>query len=95
MRQADIERIEEICVRLVGASPHAAAQLVELSESQPLRVIHDDGIDVRYVQPVLDNGAAQKDISLFVREGHHDAFQLPLVHLAVRHYHPRLRDDTS
>ena len=43
-------RIHHVCVRALPRTSNASAQLVELREAEPMRIIDDDGVGVRNVE---------------------------------------------
>ena len=75
----DEERLREH-----AAAAHAAAHLVELADAEVVRVDDDDCVRVRDVEAGLDDARAHEDIELAAEEGVHHAFQVVVVHLAVR-----------
>ena len=76
-------REQQVGVGAVVAAPDTAAQLVELGEAETVGAVDDDGVDVGHVEAGLDDGGADQDVGLPVREGDHHVFQLGLGHLAV------------
>src|SRR6266568_6234896 len=82
----------DVCSSDLAANP--AAQLVELSQAEGVGSIDDQGVGVRDVEPRLDDGGAEEQIRLPVHEAEHHPLQLLLLHLAVPHGDPRLRDDS-
>ena len=69
--------------RLLGAAPHASAQLVQLGEPEVIGVVDDDRARARDVDAALDDRRRDEDVDLTVRERVHDALQLARAHLAV------------
>jgi len=82
-RQAAPARMEEIGVGLLGAAPDTPAQLVELSQAEPVRAVDDQRIRVGDVQAALDDGGRHQHVEIAARERGHDRFEALLVHLAV------------
>src|SRR5207245_9861333 len=62
--------VEEVRIGSLPGAAHPAAQLVELGQSQPLRIHHHDGIGVGDVQAGLDDGGAHKDVGLAYDDVH-------------------------
>ena len=69
---------------MVGA-PDAPAQLVELRETEAVRPVDDDRVDIGYIQTRLDDHTADQDVDLPLEELHHHGLKLALRHLAVAH----------
>src|SRR5947209_1906534 len=91
--QVLVARVEEVGVRLLGAPPHAAAQLVELREPELARAVDDDRVHARDVEAGLDDRRADQHVVLGVRELHHDALEPAFVHLPVRDDEPGVRNE--
>ena len=83
----------EVAVRPVTVAAHAAAQLVELRESEFIGVIDHDGVDVGNIQAVFDDGRCHQDIQLSADKAGHHLLQLPFRHLPVADADARLGDD--
>ena len=75
---------DEESLREHAAAPDAAAHLVKLADAEVVRVDDDDGVRVGHVEAGLDDARAHEDIELAAEEGIHHAFQVVVVHLAVR-----------
>jgi len=90
LRHSLFRTVEEVGVGTLPASPHPAAQLVQLREPEPVRVLHDQGVGVRDIQAGLHDGGTHQHIDLFIPKALDNLFQLCLVHFAVRKGHPRL-----
>ena len=58
LRQDTVGTYREISVSLSVAPPDPAPQLIQLAQSEPLRIKHDQRVRAGYVQPVLDDGGA-------------------------------------
>src|SRR5581483_9901560 len=80
-----------IRISLYIASAHPPAKLVHLRQTELICPIDDDGIDVGYIQPGLDNGGAHQDVGLMVGKIEHDVFQVTLLHLPVPYENARFR----
>ncbi len=85
-----VGRHQQIRERLLALAAHAAAQLVELGQTEAVGAVDDDRVRRRDVEPRLDDGGGHQDVGLAVDEADHGALQLALVHLAVRHDHARV-----
>ena len=90
-RQHMVRPHREVGIGLPVAPAHPAPQLIKLAEAEPFRVIHNQGICVRHVQAVFNNGCAQQHVIVAVVEVQHHVFQLVFLHLPVGHAHPGFR----
>ena len=88
--EARVVRVEQIRVRPLTAAADAAAQLVQLGEPEPVGAIDDERVDVRDVEPALDDRRADEHVVVALPEVEHDALEPSLVHLAVRDPDARL-----
>ena len=68
----------------------ATAQLMELSQAQPVGAVDDDGVRGRHIDAALDDGRTHQQIEASVIEVEHDLFQLTLPHLPVGDADPGL-----
>ena len=93
LRQPALAVVHQVGVGAVGPPAHAAPQLVELAQPQLVRLIDDDRVDVRDVQPGLDDGGAHQHVDAPLHELQHHPLQLLLRHLPVPDPHARLRHD--
>ena len=75
----------QVGIGLVVASPHAAAQLVQLGQAELVGTAHDDGVGAGHVNAGLDDGGAQQQVVALGHKVAHHGFQLALRHLAVGH----------
>ncbi len=71
----------------------APAQLVDLSQTQSVRAVHEHGIHGGDVQPRFDDERRDQHVGATLQEIQHHALQLHVAHLAVRHAVAELRDD--
>ena len=78
---------------MLRAPAHPAPQLVEIGQPEPVGVVDEDRIDIRDVEPGLDNVRREEKIDLVRDEIEHDPLQLLLVHLAVRDRNLHVRQD--
>ena len=69
---------------------HAAAELIQLGQSEPVRVVDDDRVDIRYVETRLDDRGGNQHVDLPVDKINHDLLELFLLHLSVRKRHAGL-----
>jgi len=67
----------------VGSPPHAAPQLIKLGQAEAVGAVNNQRIDVGHIQPRLDDGGADQDITLALGKLGHHPFQLALGHLSV------------
>ena len=62
----------EDAVGRITAAPHAAAQLMQLCQSEPLRVLDHENRRVRYIDAHLDHGRRHEQLDLpCVEAAHH------------------------
>ena len=81
---------ESVC--LAARTPDAAAELIELRQPVALRVVDDNGIDVRNVYSGLNDGGRNEHVRLAVDQRQHAVFDLGLLHPAVDVVHVDLRE---
>ena len=79
-----IRTVQKIRERVALRTPHAPTHLVQLRETEAIRVIHDNGIGVRLVQSVFNQAGADEHIKIARVKIRHDSFQLFTGHRAVR-----------
>ena len=87
-----VGRGEEVGVCPLAGTTDPATQLVELSEAQQVGPVHDQGVHRRHVDPRLDDRGAHQHVVHAFPEVHDGRLQRRLVHLAVCHHHPCLRN---
>ena len=87
-RQLAREHKVRVCLR--GRAAHAALKLVELCQTQTLRVLDDERVGRCVVDAALHDGRGDKHVDLLGRELDHHVLDLARAHLAVRHAHARL-----
>ena len=68
-------RAEEVGVGLMVGAANATAELMQLSQSEPVGSLNDDGVGVGDVDPRLDDGRADQNMVVLVVEIRHDASQ--------------------
>ena len=93
-RQEFVGRRKQVAVALLIRTPYAAAQLVQVAQTEVLGVVDDDRIGVGDVDAVLDDGRRHQHVELPVDEVHDEFFQLLGGHLAVPDGHAGLRAET-
>ena len=76
-------RSQQIAERLAIATTHATTHLVQIGESEVVRTIDDDGVGIRYVDTILDDGGREQHVVVVVREVEDDFLQLFGFHLSV------------
>ena len=74
-------------------APDAAAQLMELREAELVGAGDHDRVRGRDVDPGLDDGRAEEHVEALLVELAHDALELALGHLPMRHDDARFRDE--
>ena len=67
---------------MVGA-PDAAAQLVKVGQSEPVRAVDDDGVGIRDIEPALDDRCAEQNVRIAAHKFRHDILEFVLRHLPV------------
>ena len=87
-RQLAREHKVRVCLR--GRATHTALELVELCQTQTLRVLDDQRVGRCVVDAALHDGRGDKHVDLLGRELDHHVLDLARAHLAVRHAHARL-----
>ena len=93
LRHRVFSRREQIGVGLVVAAPDATAQLVQLSKTEFIGPMHDDGVGRGHVNTGFDNRCAEKQvIALLIKVAHH-GFKLTLIHLTVTDHNASLRNE--
>ena len=90
-RQRKLPREHEVRVRLRPAASHATLQLVQLRQTQALRVLYYQRVGVRVVDSALDDGRGHQHVNLVLVKLQHHVLYLLRAHLAVRHAHAGLR----
>ena len=84
-RQLAREHKVRICLR--GRASHAALELVELCQTQTLRVLDDERVGRCVVDAALHDGRGDEHVDLLGRELDHHVLDLARAHLAVCHTH--------
>ena len=67
---------------------------MQVTETDILRLVHDDGIGVGNIQAVLNNGGAQEKVVVAAHKGQHTVFQFLAFHLAVGYANLHIRNQT-
>ena len=93
-RQRVLGRDQQEGVRRPVGSADAAAQLIELRQAVAIGAIDDDGVRVRDVEPVFDDGRGDEHVVLVRHEVEHRLFELLFAHLAVADDQLGLRHQT-
>ena len=74
---------QEDAVRLPIPTPYPTAELVEVAETEALRLIDDDGIGIGYIDPILHHGGGEEDVVLLIDKASKHLLQLLRRHLTV------------
>ena len=74
---------EKVGVGLAVETPDAAAELVELRQTEAVRALDDQRVAVRDVEAGLDDRRADEDVVLARDEGRHHFLELARRHLAM------------
>ena len=90
--QGNQRRHDEVAERFLVASSHAAAELMQVTQADILRLVHDDRVGVGDVQAAFDDGRAQQHVVVSPHESQHPVFQLLGFHLAMRHAYFHIRN---
>ena len=78
-----VRRIQEVGVRTLAATADASTELVKLAETERVRLLHNQGVCVRDVEPGLDDRRTHKNVvSVLVIVDNH-LLELLFAHLAV------------
>ena len=89
-----LQRVDDqVRVGPVLLPPDPAAELVQVGQPVGVRVVDEDGVRVRDVQPALDDRRRHQHVRLAVEEPDHRPLQLVAVHLPVADHELRVRDD--
>ena len=88
--ERQLAREHKVRIGLRGRTAHAALKLVELCQTQTLRVLDDERVGGRVIDAALHDGRGDKHVDLLGRELDHHVLDLARAHLAVRHAHARL-----
>ena len=92
LRQVFVRPVGEVGVGVAGGPAYPAPELMELAQTEPVRVFDDQGIGVGDIQAGFDDGGTDQHIDLsFGHVGHHLA-QCLLGHLAVGNADAKARD---
>ena len=78
-----IRAVADVGVSLTLTATHAAADLVKLSEAEPVRILHYNGVNVGHVNARLDNRRADQKVKVPAGEAINRFFQPALRHLPV------------
>ena len=90
-QQRRMARQQHIGVCLMFVTTHAPAQLIQITEAEPVGAVDDNGVGVRDIDAALDDGGGEQHIGFAVDEGGHHILQFIGLHLAVPHQNARLR----
>ena len=88
--ERQLAREHKVRVGLRGRATHTTLELVELRQTQALRILDDQRVGSRVVDAALHDGRGDEHVDLFGRELDHHVLDLARAHLAVRHAHARL-----
>ena len=88
--ERQLAREHKVRIGLRGRTAHAALKLVELCQTQTLRVLDDERVGGRVIDAALHDGRGDEHVDLFGRELDHHVLDLARAHLAVCHTHARL-----
>src|SRR5690606_9226537 len=83
-RQRARGRRDHVRIGLMMRAADAAAQLMQLRQTEPVRAVDDDRVRGRDVDAALDDRRADEHVDLAVIEREHDFLERALRHLPVR-----------
>ena len=72
---------------------YPAPELMELAQSEPLRVLHHDHRGVGHIHPHLNHCGGNQDIRIMGGESGHHRLLFPGLHLSVDRHHPQIWKD--
>ena len=75
--------VQQIRIRTLATAPHAPADLVELRQAERVRVLDDQRVRLRDVDPRLDDRCAHEHVRAAAQVVHHHLLELALAHLPV------------
>ena len=75
------------------ASPHSSAQLMQLRESEAIRIFDHDDACVRNVDPDLNDGGRHEYVYLMLLETRHHGVFIRRLHLSMQKSDSVLRKD--
>ena len=85
-------RGQQVTERLLVSTSYPSAHLMQIAQSEILRLIDDDGVGIRNIDTALDDGRCQQDIVIIVHKIEDDLFQFLRLHLSVSDTNPAIRD---
>ena len=74
---------QQVAEGLLVASAHASAHLVQVAQTEVLRLVDEDGVGVGDVDAALYDGGGQQHVVVVVHEAKDDFLQLGGLHLSV------------
>ena len=92
--ERDVRRNQQIAECLTVATPHTTAQLMQLTQTEVLRVVHYDRVDIGHIYATLYDGGGYKHVIVMVGEVDDCLLKLIGGHLAVANYHAGIRHET-
>ena len=75
-----------------GGATDSPPQLVEVSQSEAVSPVNNDGVGVRNIYSAFDNGGGEENIRLPLNKGMHDLFKVFSPHLAMTDQDAGLRN---
>ena len=81
--EADVLGDEKIGVGGAVPAAHSAAELVEVGQAVGVGAVDEDGVGIRYVDSVFDDGGGKEDVDLSLAESVEDGVDIVGVHLPV------------
>ena len=83
----------EDAVALGAAPAHPAPELMELAQTEPVRVLDHHQGSVGHIHANFDDGSGHQHIRLALGKAGHNLLLLHPLHLAVEQGHPQVRED--
>ena len=84
-------RSQQVAERLLITAPHPASHLVQITQSEVVCIVDDNGIGVRNIDTVLHDGSREQYIVVEVDEPHHHLLQFLGFHLSMTDGHTGIR----
>ena len=83
--------VEKPCTRYFFRAAYASPHLIDLRQSQLIRIINEHRVCVRLVHTIFNNRGTKKNIIFLLEEIHHDFLQCSAVHLPVSNGNRHIR----
>ena len=94
IREQTQGRGKEVAEGFFVRAPDAATELVQVTQTELMRVVYNHGIGIANVNARFNDGGGDEDVEGAVNEPRHNVFELFAVHLAVADSDARVRDQS-